>query len=89
VLDTAASNIVGFLGEINMFFNSLEWDYLEESDHISNLKNLHCRKYSIQNRTKFSQGNNMLHCPASNTDGFISRDICVASSYLDRLIDKK
>jgi hypothetical protein len=30
MLDAAGSNIDCFLGEIRMFFNSLQWDYLEE-----------------------------------------------------------
>jgi hypothetical protein len=67
----------------------LECAYLEESDHISNLKNLSCRNYSIQNSTQCSQGNNMLECPDSNTDRFISRDICVSSSWMHRTIGKK
>jgi hypothetical protein len=43
MLDAAASDIDGFLREINKFFNSLQWDYWEEIDHISNFKNLHCK----------------------------------------------
>jgi hypothetical protein len=53
VLDTAASKIDGFLGEIKMVFYSPEWTYLEERNHISNLKNLCFRNYSFQNSTQF------------------------------------
>jgi hypothetical protein len=37
-------------------------------------------KYSFQKLTQLSQGNNVLDAHASNTDGFILRDICVSSS---------
>jgi hypothetical protein len=66
------------------FFNSAELAYLEKTEPISTLKILRCRKYSFQKLTQFSQRNNVLNAPASNTDGFLSRDICVSSNSLDR-----
>jgi hypothetical protein len=44
-----------------------------------------CRKYS-QNLTQFSKGNHVIDALASNTDGFLSRDACVASTQLSWLI---
>jgi hypothetical protein len=38
------------------------------------LKILMCSKISFQKLTKFSQGNNVLDAPASNTDSFLLRD---------------
>jgi hypothetical protein len=37
------------------------------------MKPLSFRKYSFQTLTQFSQDNNMVHAPASNTDGFFKR----------------
>jgi hypothetical protein len=39
--------------------------------------------------TQFSQGNNVLAAPPSNTDGCFSRDTCGSSRYLNRPIWKK
>jgi hypothetical protein len=33
----------------------------------------------LSNRTKFSQGNNVLDAPSCNTHGFLSRDVFVSS----------
>jgi hypothetical protein len=45
---------------------------------MSTLKNLTCRKNTFQKVTQFSQINNVLDAPDSNTDGFFfSRDTCV------------
>jgi hypothetical protein len=50
------------------------------------MKKLRCRKYSFQTLTQLSQGNNLLDAPASNTDGFLSRDTCDSSTQLKRPI---
>jgi hypothetical protein len=44
-----------------------------------------CRKYSLQELTQASPGNNGLDAAASNTDGLLSRDICVSSTQLKGL----
>jgi hypothetical protein len=43
-------------------------------------ENLVCRKYSVQNITHVSHGKKLLNASASNTDGFLLRDICVPST---------
>jgi hypothetical protein len=40
-------------------------------------------------KTQFSQGNNVLDAPASDTNGFLWRDTCVFSTQLKRPIWKK
>jgi hypothetical protein len=66
VLDAASVNIDVFLERYMYFLNSAELAYLEQTDPISTLKRLSCRKYSFQKLTQFSPGNNMLDVPASN-----------------------
>jgi hypothetical protein len=48
------------------FFSSALQAYLERKEPISNLKNPNCRKYSFQQLTPFSQGNNVLEAAAYN-----------------------
>jgi hypothetical protein len=48
-----------------------------------------CRKYSFQTASLFAQINNMLDAPASNTDGFLLRDTCLSSTWLNRSICNK
>jgi hypothetical protein len=38
------------------------------------------RKHSLQKLTQFSQGKNVVDAPASNIDGFLSRDTRVSST---------
>jgi hypothetical protein len=71
------------------FFNSAELAYSEQAECISTLTNLHCRKYSFQKQTQFSQENNVLDAPAPKTDGFLSRGTCVSSTQLNRPILNK
>jgi hypothetical protein len=40
-------------------------------------------EYLYQKLTQFSQGNNVLDAPSSNTHGFFARDTCVSSFLLD------
>jgi hypothetical protein len=47
---------------------------LEQTQAISSLKHLGCRKYSFQKLNQFSQGNNVLDAPASTTNVLL-RDI--------------
>jgi hypothetical protein len=47
------------------------------------------RKYSFQKVNEFSLGNNVLDAPVSNTDGFLSRDTCISSTYLNKPIWNK
>jgi hypothetical protein len=71
------------------FFNSPEYAYLEETEPISTLKNLSCRKYSFQKLTQFSLGNNVLDAPASNTISFLLRETDVSSTQLNSLFGAK
>jgi hypothetical protein len=43
---------------------------LEETEPISTLKNLNCRKNTFQKLPNFSKGNHVLDASASNTNGF-------------------
>jgi hypothetical protein len=70
--------------EIHTFFISAEEVYLEQTDTISTLQHKRCWKCSFQNLTQFSQGNNVLGAPASNIDGFLSGDIFISSTQLNK-----
>jgi hypothetical protein len=61
------------------FIKSAEMDYFEKTEPICTLKHLSCKKFSLQKLIQYLQGNNVLDAPASNTDGFLSRDTCVSS----------
>jgi hypothetical protein len=61
-------------------FNSAGKAYLEQREPFSTLKTMIYRQYSFQKLTQFSQGNNIVDSPPSNTDGFVSRDTCVSST---------
>jgi hypothetical protein len=71
------------------FYNLVEWAFLQQNEPISTLKTMIFRKYSFQKLTQFSEGNNVLDAPASNTDGFPSRDTCVSSTHMNRPIWSK
>jgi hypothetical protein len=43
-------------------------------------------KYSFEKLTQFSQGNNVLDAPSSNTDVFLSSDTCV-STQMNRTVE--
>jgi hypothetical protein len=60
------------------FLNSDEQAYLEQNVHFFPLETLMGRQYSFQKLTQYSLGNNTLKVPASNVDGFLSRDTCVS-----------
>jgi hypothetical protein len=60
-------------------FNLAEQAYLEKTEAIFTLLQERHRKYSSQQVTKFSQGNNVQDSHASNTDGFLWRDTRVSS----------
>jgi hypothetical protein len=53
------------------FLKSAELASLEESEPISTLIQVSCRRWSFQKLTQLSQGNNVLDSPASNTEGFL------------------
>jgi hypothetical protein len=53
---------------------------------ISTLKHIFHRKYCIQKRSQFAQGNNRLDAAASNTDVFHWRDTGVSSTWINRPI---
>jgi hypothetical protein len=52
---------------------------MEQNDPFYPLKDLSCNNYSFQILTQLSQGNNVPDATASNTDGFLFRDMCVSS----------
>jgi hypothetical protein len=57
---------------------------LEQRELIASLKNLSCRRYFFKKLTQFSQGNNVLDTPASNSNGFLSNDTYFSSPQLNR-----
>jgi hypothetical protein len=84
MLDTPASNTDGFFQRYTCVINLLEYAYLEQNEPFSNLKVLMCRKNSFHKLTQFSQVNNVLDAPASNSDGFLLRDTCISTTSLNR-----
>jgi hypothetical protein len=75
-----------FFGEILVFLQLIWIALLGANKAHSTLKHLAFRKYSIQNLTWFSKGNNLLDAPASKLDGFLYRHACVSSTQLSRPI---
>jgi hypothetical protein len=59
------------------FSNSVEYTYLEKTEHFSTVKQLSCRKYFFHKLSQFSQVNIALDAPVSNIDGYLWRDACV------------
>jgi hypothetical protein len=59
------------------FFSSVKKAFFEKNEPFSTLKTVILRKYSSQKETKFSMGSKALYFPASNSDGFLSRETCV------------
>jgi hypothetical protein len=62
------------------FFNSADSNSLEQTEAISTLKHLSCRKDSFHKLTQFSEENNVLDVPASTTKGVFSRDTLASST---------
>jgi hypothetical protein len=77
-----------FIGKIHEFLQ-LCWIIMFGTEPISTLKMLNCRKHSFLKLPQFSQGNNVLDAPSSNTDGILCRDIRVSSTTLNMLIWNK
>jgi hypothetical protein len=71
------------------YFNFAEQVYLKQTEPISTLKTGICRKYFVQKLTCFSELNNGLDAPASNTDDFLSGDTHVFSTQLNRCTGKR
>jgi hypothetical protein len=59
---------------------------LEKKVHFSPLKTLEGRQYSFQKLAQFSQGNDVLHAPASNVLSLLSRDTCMSPTQLNKPI---
>jgi hypothetical protein len=75
VLDAAASNIDCFLIR-DTCISSLSWIGVFGTKWvIATLKNLICRKYSLEQLSQFSQGKIVLDATASNTNGLLLRYI--------------
>jgi hypothetical protein len=74
VIDAAASNLGGFLWINTCVSSTLLNNLFGAYKPISTLKTIISRKHSFQKLTQFSRGNNVLDTPASNMDGFLSRD---------------
>jgi hypothetical protein len=62
------------------FFNSAEQAYLEQNESFYTLKVMTFSKYYFQKLLNSYREKNVLNAPASNTDGFLSRDTCVPST---------
>jgi hypothetical protein len=60
-----------FFQEIHVFLQHTSRDLLEGKEAIHTLKHRNCKKLSIETLTQYSQGNNVLDHPASQTDGFL------------------
>jgi hypothetical protein len=71
------------------FFKLAVQFYLEQNEPSSTLKIMIGSMNSFQKLTQFSEGNIVLHAPASNKYGFLSSDACVSSTYLNRTIWSK
>jgi hypothetical protein len=85
VLGAHASNTDGFLfRDTSVSSTLLKRQYLEQTEPMSTMKHISCRKYSFQKLTPFSQGNNVQDGSVSNTHGFLWRDTCVSASQLNR-----
>jgi hypothetical protein len=70
-----------FFGKVHVFL-SLDLSYLEQTEPSSPLKYLDAGSIPFKKVTQFSLGNNVLDAPASNSNGSLSRDSCVLSTYL-------
>jgi hypothetical protein len=83
VLNAVTCNIEGFLWRDTCVSSTYPkrpiWNRA-----FSYLKILICRKYSFQKLTQFSQGYNVIDSNSCNTHGFLSRDISVSSTWLNR-----
>jgi hypothetical protein len=60
-----------FFGEIHVFLQLRQIGLLGANRANLHQKHLSCRRHSFQKVIQFSQGNNVLHAPASNADGFL------------------
>jgi hypothetical protein len=88
VLDSLFLTQMVFFGEIHIF-PQVSWIRLFQTETISTLKNLTCRKTTFQKLTTFTEGNNVIDTSDSNTDGFLQRYTCVSSTKLNRPIWNK
>jgi hypothetical protein len=79
VLDAEASNIDDFLWRDSCVSSIQLIGLFGTKQPIYTLKHISCRKFSFQKLTLFTQGNNLLDVPASNTVEFFLRDTCVSS----------
>jgi hypothetical protein len=79
-LDAAASNIDGFLSRYHVVYQLTLSGLFATNETFSTLKILIWRMYSFQKLTQYSQANNVLYAPASNTGGFLVRYTCVSST---------
>jgi hypothetical protein len=78
-----------FFEEIHVFLQ-LNWIHLfGKTESIFTLTIESCRENTFPKVTQLSQGNNMLDAPASNTDGFLSRDSFLSPTLLNICIWNK
>jgi hypothetical protein len=57
---------------------------LEQTESISTSKTQNFRKFSFETLTQLSQGKKVIDGPAAKIDGFLSRDLCVSSTQVNR-----
>jgi hypothetical protein len=86
VVEAAASIIEDFGDRYMCFFMFAAEAYLERSEPISTLKSPRVRKYSVKKIPQFSQGNNAVDAPASNSDDFLLKYTCFSSTQMNRPI---
>jgi hypothetical protein len=90
VLDTAASKIGGSLWKDTCIPSTqLNRPLSTQQSVCPPWHTYGAEKYSSQKLTQFSQCNNVLHAPATQYNGFLSRDTCISSTQLNRPISIK
>jgi hypothetical protein len=69
-----------FFQAVHVFLQLTQIGLYGANIHYLHLENDDLQELFHQKLSQFSQGNNVLDAPASNTDGFLLRDICVSFS---------
>jgi hypothetical protein len=77
LLDSLASNTKEYPSRDTCDSSPKLIDLLGVRESRSTLKNPRCKKYSFHKLTQSSQGKSVLDATASNTSGFLSRELSV------------
>jgi hypothetical protein len=89
VLDAPASYMNVFLLRNTSVYSTQLKRPIWKKHRLSPLWKTYVAEVFLSKLTQFSQENNVIDPPASNTDGFLWRDICVSSNQLSRPIWNK